>query len=360
MASQPVAVHIPVGPPRAEELIYLPANEPLVLAYPCLPWVQHVAAGGAQQQASLPQFVAIRVFLLRNAIGTGPNDLAIARTRTPLTISFSAGAWSRWLTELVASGILANAPYARLRDSDAVLLEMTITTPANLEVLAGDYSPFEDFASAGTPGVPGVAARPALGRGTTVRDGPNQAARAAVAAVAAIPPNPGPPELAFIQSASLVVLNLPGSHAPLQSFCRLVGALGPAGSRAIRDDLTSTVRTTALSLRVHLGKSLGLGSSLALTASNDAALAREMSTSIASAYDALTTDLALNEASEFGLSRELLDAYLFLLGSAADVEAVLTRRLIYIEDRYAPLSRSARSHACVLRVHHTPACAHAA
>ena len=111
MASQPVAVHIPVGPPRAEELIYLPANEPLVLAYPCLPWVQHVAAGGAQQQASLPQFVAIRVFLLRNAIGTGPNDLAIARTRTPLTISFSAGAWSRWLTELVASGLLANAPY---------------------------------------------------------------------------------------------------------------------------------------------------------------------------------------------------------------------------------------------------------
>ena len=126
MASQPVAVHIPVGPPRAEELIYLPANEPLVLAYPCLPWVQHVAAGGAQQQASLPQFVAIRVFLLRNAIGTGPNDLAIARTRTPLTISFSAGAWSRWLTELVASGLLANAPYARLRDSDAVLLEMTV------------------------------------------------------------------------------------------------------------------------------------------------------------------------------------------------------------------------------------------
>ena len=100
MASQPVAVHIPVGPPRAEELIYLPANEPLVLAYPCLPWVQHVAAGGAQQQASLSQFVAIRVFLLRNAIGTGPNDLAIARTRTPLTISFSAGAWSRWLTVL--------------------------------------------------------------------------------------------------------------------------------------------------------------------------------------------------------------------------------------------------------------------
>ena len=81
MAPQPVAVHIPVGPPRAEELIYLPANEPLVLAYPCLPWVQHVAAGGAQQQASLPQFVAIRVFLLRNAIGTGPNDLAIACAR---------------------------------------------------------------------------------------------------------------------------------------------------------------------------------------------------------------------------------------------------------------------------------------
>ena len=70
MASQPVAVHIPVGPPRAEELIYLPANEPLVLAYPCLPWVQHVAAGGAQQQASLPQFVAIVLRVQREAMGS--------------------------------------------------------------------------------------------------------------------------------------------------------------------------------------------------------------------------------------------------------------------------------------------------
>ena len=151
-------VHIPAGAPTDEEPIFLLASDPIVLSYPCLPWATHPAAGGTPARSSVPLFVAIRAFLMRNSIGTDAASIAAAATRSTLTITFSAAAWSRWFTELVASGLLASAPFARIRDSDAVLETLTINNPAALYILAADFARFETF------DLPGTAAIPARGR----------------------------------------------------------------------------------------------------------------------------------------------------------------------------------------------------
>ena len=65
-----IVVHIPAGASTDEEPIFLLASDPIVLAYPCLPWVTHPAAGGTPARSSVPLFAAIRAFLLRNSIGT--------------------------------------------------------------------------------------------------------------------------------------------------------------------------------------------------------------------------------------------------------------------------------------------------
>ena len=119
--------------------IFLAAGDPFVVGYPFLPWRHHTAAGGAPARASVPQFVAIRVWILRSAFGPNPADANMARQCSVLTIAFSAAAWSRWLTELAASGLLAKAPFARLRDSDTAMASITLANPTQLDILAADY-----------------------------------------------------------------------------------------------------------------------------------------------------------------------------------------------------------------------------
>ena len=71
-------------------------------------------------QASIPHHLAVRIWIIRSALGTSPADMAQARSISTLTAAFNAAAWSRWLTELAASDLLAKAPFERLRDSDAL------------------------------------------------------------------------------------------------------------------------------------------------------------------------------------------------------------------------------------------------
>ena len=112
---------IPAGAITPDLDIFLVATDPFVVGYPCLPWRHHPAAAGAPARASLAHFVAIRVWILRSSLGPAPADLATARLHSVLTVAFQAAAWSRWLTELAASGLLAKAPFDRLRDSDAAI-----------------------------------------------------------------------------------------------------------------------------------------------------------------------------------------------------------------------------------------------
>ena len=185
-----------------------------MVGYPFLPWRHHAAAGGAPARASLPQFVAIRIWILRNAFGPNPADANMARQCSVLTIAFSAAAWSRWLTELAASGLLAKAPFARLRDSDTAMASITLANPTQLDILAADYLVVEPF---DIPGVAAIAAVPARGRGRGRGRGR--------AAVPAVPPAPGPAELRFLDLCKLDKLEDQGQACPMSSLARLCGML---------------------------------------------------------------------------------------------------------------------------------------
>ena len=263
-------VHIPARAPTDEEPIFLLASDPIVLSYPCLPWATHPAAGGTPARSSVPLFVAIRAFLWRNSIGTDAASLTTAATRSTLTTTFNAAAWSRWFTELVASGLLASAPFARIRDSDAALEALTINNPAALCILAADFARFETF--------------------------------------------------------------------------ELPGALGPCSTHAIRDDVASSVRIAALAMRSRIAKVAGLDSAAPISPANDALIASDLAGAIQSAFDSLSPAFALSTLSEGGLRNELRDAFSFLHGSAAERETVISRRLIFIDDRLACMY-CARRHA---------------
>ena len=66
MAAVATTVYIPVGPPQDDESIFLLANDPFVLGFPCLPWTMDPAAGGTPARASLSNAFAFRIFLQRN------------------------------------------------------------------------------------------------------------------------------------------------------------------------------------------------------------------------------------------------------------------------------------------------------
>ena len=298
-----------------------------MLGYPCLPWTPHPPAGGVPARASLPNFVAIRVFLLRNSVGVDAASINAAATRSSITILFTAAAWSRWFTELAASGLLNSAPFLRVRDSDAAFAALTIANPAALAILAADYTRFEPF---DVPGVAAVAAIPGRGRG-------RGRARGAVAAVPAVPPLPGPRELGFLNAASLHHLQLPDPISPLLSFCRLVGAIGPCCTQAVRRDVASSLRITAMVLRSRMAKIAGLDPTAPIIAATDALLADDLAGAIHSSYEALSPAFAVANLTGLGLRNEMRDAFTFLHGTDAERDSVITRRLIFVDDRPARL-----------------------
>ena len=322
-ASGPTAVTIPGGAAVTSTLdIFLHADDPFVLAYPCLRWEQHAAAGGVVARASLPQYVFIRVFMLRHDIGPAPADLLAARTNGPLEASYVAAAWSRWLTELAASGLLAAGPFHKIRDSDAAMAALTIANPGQLVILASDFGPSETFDA------PAVAPAAGGGRG--------RGRGAAGGAMAGIPAVPGPVTLKFLDLVSLEQLYSPGDVSPFAAYCRLSGALGPCYTRAVRADVRSSVHLTAMSLRTQVSKTAGHSAPLAVNPANDALLAHGLAPAILAAYGALTDVFALNELTVDGFQREMQDAFVYHQGTDADRAAVITRRLRFIDDRCLP------------------------
>lgn len=298
--------------------IFLAAGDPFVVGYPCLPWRHHAAVGGTPAQASLPHFVAIRVWILRSSIGPAPADLATARLTSVLTAAFTAAAWSRWLTELAASGLLAKAPFDRLRDSDTAMATLTLADPTRLDILAADFHAAETFDIAGIPGVAAIAA--ARGR----------RAHAAVPAVLAVS---GPAELRFLELCKLDRLSDPVLPGPLIAFGRLCGMLGPVSTQAVRADALSTVRISAVSLRAYMTRALGIEAAAAATAASDPALAVSLVEHVLSAYDALTDVLAPKVVTETALRAEAADAFRFVQGTNEDRTGIIIRRLRFVEDR---------------------------
>ena len=322
-ASGPTVVTIPDGAAVTSTLdIFLPADDPFVLAYPCLRWDQHAAVGNVAAHASLPQYVFIRIFLLRHDIGPSSADLFVARTVGPLEASFRADAWSRWLTELAASGLLAAGPFHKIRDSDAAMTALSIANPGQLTILAADYGLSETFDAPAT--VPVAMSSRDQGLGTMA------------GTMAGAPTVPGPANLKFLDLVSLERLYSPGDVSPLAAYCRLAGALGPCYTRAVRADVRSSVHLTAMILHTQVSKTVGHSTPLALSPANNALLAHEMAPAILAAYGALTDAFALDQLTVDGFRREMQDVFRFYQGTAVERTAVVTRRLCFIDDRCLP------------------------
>jgi hypothetical protein len=232
------------------------AAESLVTATPFLDWVP---APGGVPMVQLAESQLLDAFAGKARCGPVAADVAALRDRNVLTLSLTAAFWGKYLTELVASGLLAS-PISHRSLLHSRVKDLLPVTPDNLHVNAGDWSPCESFNVAGVAGVGGVAAR---------RAGGGHPARRAVLAVAAVAAVPGPVELVYLAKANLEILQGPDGAAPWAAIVRLAGMLGAASTRAARQDDMSTLRRVAAPLRASVARFLGVNP----TADYDATLA---------------------------------------------------------------------------------------
>ena len=334
-APAPINVSVAQGAGITDDLdVFLEAAHPFVVGTPFLDWVQHPALGAVPARASVPQHRLIAHFLLRHECGTAAADLASFDNHDPLTSNFVAAAWSRWLTNIIASGFLNAAVFDRARDARAALMALALQSP--LVILAADFGPFEAFDA---PGTPGVAPIPPIAAVAARRAGRGRAAvravrgRAGVPGVPPGPPVPGPPDLAFLAITKLTTFYSPGSSAPLLAYCRLAGILGGCHTRAARLSVASAVHSSGLLLRSYVAKHMGLPAGVALNSANDALLGLNVPTALTSAFDALSEALAASHPSGLEPQHEMRDGFTLLHGSEQEREAVYVRRLRFIGDR---------------------------
>ena len=128
-AVNPVPVHVP-NPQSADAPIQIPATEQLVQVTAFLRWGNVPAGGGQAARRSMPQAKAIKAFARRFKVGPDPADIQAASDRTPLRMTFTAAAWGRLLTELVASGLL-DADFDSLSTFLDAIDALTIANPVN-------------------------------------------------------------------------------------------------------------------------------------------------------------------------------------------------------------------------------------
>ena len=338
VAAVPTVVTISAGPPHPRSNLVLPANDPLVLAYPCLEWIFQPAVGATPATASIPTFIAVRMWMARHTIGTSQASVAQAGVVSVFTAAYNGQAWSRWLTELTTSGLLDKGPFDQMRDSDAALAALVIK---NLDLVAIDYGDFLAVEPFDAPAVAAVAAVAAgRGRGAGRARGRGVPAIPAVAAVAVVA---GPASLRFINMCSLARLFDENNLCPFMAYCLLAGAIGPACTQMVRADPFSTAQALAPVLRPFVASTIGIDTAAAAMPANDAPLAVAIPGAIESAFQFLSSALAIDKPTETGLLMEARDALVFANGNEAQRFLVITRRLPYIGDRRVSLSAPACS-----------------
>lgn len=330
VAGAPTIVTVSGTVPGNNLAIVFPASDPFVVSYPSMPFVfSAVVPGGAPQTASVAMGLAIRAWGGRMTLGV----LATrnhANNISSLTFALTGAAFSRILSELAASGLLAAGPFAHQRDADAALTALVISNHALLELQVADFFPVDPFDT------PAVAAVPAIPGGRGGR-GRGRGAVAAVPGQAAIAAVPGPPNLAFLDICSMLAFaDAHGGPHPLTTFCLLVGALGPLASHASRLASRSSVHALAHALRASSALSAGVDTATAAPPAGDTIIFSSVPQTIESAYGALTEALALDKITAPGLSVELRDALVFARGDQALCDAILTRRLFFLKDRCGP------------------------
>jgi hypothetical protein len=168
----------------------------------------------------------------RGQLGSLPSRAALAQ-RSLLTLHLAAAWWSMYLSELVFSGLLVGTMRTR-KELHKRLKALQPVNPAHTLVSSRDWSAAKDFDA------PGVA---------------------------------GPAELKFLDLAKLLLLEDCADGAePWAAIARGSGMLGAAATRAVRLQLISPVRTTAVLLRAAISHYTGLEAA----AANDPALASSL------------------------------------------------------------------------------------
>ena len=365
MAAAPAPMFVAVAPGAgitADLAVLLDSSSPFVNGTPFLEWAHHPAVGAAPALSSVPQHKLI-MFLLRHGPGPAAADVLAFNTRSPFTANYVAAAWARWLTELLASGLLANGALQDQRRAAETMMGLTLQNASQLQILASDYGPFESFdipgvagvaAVAGRAAIPAVRARPPRRGQAAVPGRPRVPAMAPVAAVPAVPAVNGPASLHFVEMAKLASLHNPDSVAPMLAYCRLAALLGACHTRAARSSAGSLAFGTCIVLRQQLAKYIGLSADLALNAANDTVLATQLQRMIEAVYDRLSEFLAIDVPSDRNVQAEFMDACILLSGTATEREAVFMRRLQFIGSRCAPYPTSCtrpRPHTAQCRRH---------
>ena len=221
MAALIINVTSPAGPDVPDNPIYLLATEPLVAGTPFLDWRPAPAGAGGAAQVSLATFQALRAFITRARISRVPADLAAAQAVHALTVRLHDACWSRIFSELMAADILANMPtdVASLWDAMATA---TYPTPANLDIVAGDWRATQAFVIPAGNGVAAVATRADL---TPLR---------------------------FLSLVTVDSMEDAAGSLPLEGLCILIGALGPCQTQASRRVETSSVQLTAATILMNI------------------------------------------------------------------------------------------------------------
>ena len=218
---QPVVVSSPLGAPIVDCPIYFDANSPVVSATPFLDWQPAPPVPGGQARVQLMTFQGVIAFLPRCSISRNAADQAAAQAVNVLIVRLTDAAWSRILTELLAAQVFAQ-PTNSLDELHTFMKDAMIPTPANLELVAGDWRNAEAFVvPAGTGG-------------------------AAVAARRQLEP------LRFLSLVDALGVEEPAARLPLGLFCTIVASIGPCLTQAARRVETSSVQLTASTLRIHL------------------------------------------------------------------------------------------------------------
>ena len=220
-APLPVPVDSPAGAPTADCPIFLAANSEVVSSTPCLDWQPAPAGPGGGARVQLNTFQSVKSFLPRCKVSRTAADLAAANAVNALTLRLTDACWSRILTELKAAQVFAKTANS-IDELHAFIKDATIPTPANLDLVAGDWRNAEAFALPGGAGAAAVAARAQL---TPIR---------------------------FLSLLAVPTVEEPTALLPLGLLCAIVGALGPCLTQAARRVETSTVQLTAATLRLHL------------------------------------------------------------------------------------------------------------
>lgn len=220
-AAPPLVITMPVAPATPDRPVFMDANVPVVTATSSfISWSPAPAVGAGPPRVSLPSGQFFAAFGVRCKISSTPADLAASRNANLLNLCVTGTAWSRILGEYVSAGVFASA----ISDKKVLherIRSATLTTPANLNLVATDYA----LGAAWALGAAGVAASNRLIR--------------------------------FLSLATIDLLEISAgplaATAPFAVICQLVGAIGPVSTQGSRSGEMTLVQAVAHLVRSSAG-----------------------------------------------------------------------------------------------------------